>query len=406
MANAGTASLPRVLIAAGGIYTAQSLIGGLTFMGIPAILRAENVALDKIGLVSLAMLVWAVKFLWSPWTERLRILPDGRRRSRLIIVAGEIVVALLLIGLGFAGTASFTTILVLLVLMAVASATVDIACDAYIIEQMQPGRRGAGNVAQVGGGYLGLIFGSGLFVTVSALWGWLVACMLLALILLAMSLPMALTPEARRKTLPQTERPGLKSALCRFDMRMGLCMAVVFEMSGRLAQSLSGPFLIDAGIPLSLLGVLNGIGGVVAGVAGAALGGLIVHRHGAKAALLLVAMLHVATLCLVAAIVTLHVQYLPMLIGAFMLEGAIMAAGFVAIYSRLMDIVSEKQPGVDFTLFQSASAVAAALFGYSGAMLAARSGYSASFLMALLLALMTPFLIRFLERRLIMGISS
>nr|WP_176024828.1 MFS transporter [Brucella pseudintermedia] len=406
MANATTASLPRVLIAAGGIYTAQSLIGGLTFTGIPAILRAENVALDRIGLVSLAMLVWGMKFLWSPWTERLRIQPDGRRRSRLIIMTGEVVVALLLIGLGFSGTTSFTTILVLLVLMAVASATVDIACDAYIIEQIAAGKRGAGNVAQVGGGYLGLIFGSGLFVTASALWGWLAACVLLALILLVMSLPMALTSEARCKTVPEMERPGLRKALSRFDMRIGLCMAIVFEMGGRLAQSLSGPFLIDAGVPLSLLGVLNGIGGVVAGVAGAAMGGLIVHRKGAKAAVLLVAMLHIATLCLVAAIVMLHVRQLPVLIGAFMLEGATMAAGFVAIYSRLMDIVSEKQPGVDFTLFQSASAVAAALFGYAGAMLAARAGYSASFGMAFLLALLTPFILRFLERRFMTGVSS
>lgn len=406
MANAGTASLPRVLIAAGGIYTAQSLIGGLTFMGIPAILRAENVALDRIGLVSLAMLVWAVKFVWAPWTERLRILPDGRRRSRRIIVTGEVVTALLLVGLGLVGTASFTTILVLLVLMAVASATVDIACDAYIIEQMPAERRGAGNVAQVGGGYLGLIFGSGLFVTAAALWGWLAACLLLAFLLLVMSLPMALTPEARREALPQAEQPGLRNALRRFDMRIGLCMAIVFEMGGRLAQSLSGPYLIDAGVPLSLLGVLNGIGGVVAGVAGAAFGGLIVHRRGAKNAVLLVAALHVATLCLVAAVVTLHVRHLPVLVGAFILEGATMAAGFVAIYSRLMDIVSEKQPGVDFTLFQSASAVAAALFGYAGATLAARAGYSASFVMALLLALLTPFLLGFLERRLKTGIAS
>ncbi len=406
MSNAGNVSRPRVLIAAGGVYTAQSLIGGLTFMGIPAILRAENVALDRIGLVSLAMLVWAVKFVWSPWTERLRILPDGRRRSRWIIVTGEVVTALLLIGLGFAGTASFNTVLLLLVLMAVASATVDIACDAYIIEQMPAGQRGAGNVAQVGGGYLGLIFGSGLFVTATALWGWCVSCLLLAFVLLVMGLPMALTPEVRRDALPQTERPALKNALRRFDMRIGLCMAIVFEMAGRLAQSLSGPYLIDAGVPLSLLGMLNGIGGVLAGVVGAAFGGLIVHRQGAPKAVLLIAMLHIATLCLVAAIVTLHVHYLPLLVGAFILEGALMAAGFVAIYSRLMDIVSTKQPGVDFTLFQSASAVAAALFGYSGAMLAARAGYSASFVMAVLLALLTPFLLRFLENRLRTKISS
>lgn len=72
-------SPPRVLTVVAGIYITQSAIGGLTFQGIPAVLRAEGAGLDVIGLVSLLMLPWALKFLWAPALERLR-LPLGRHR--------------------------------------------------------------------------------------------------------------------------------------------------------------------------------------------------------------------------------------------------------------------------------------------------------------------------------------
>ncbi|WP_180898947.1 MFS transporter [Martelella soudanensis] len=166
---AATLSLARlvsVLAAAGGIYTAQSLIGGLTFMGVPIVLRASDVALDRIGLVSLTMLVWALKFLWSPPVERWRIRPDGRRRSRAIILAGEGMAAVLLVALALADIGRFELVLSGLIALAVVAATVDIACDAFLIEQSPPDRRGFANIAQVGGGYLGMIFGSGLFVVV------------------------------------------------------------------------------------------------------------------------------------------------------------------------------------------------------------------------------------------------
>ncbi len=121
----------RLLLAAGGIYTAQSLVGGLTFLGIPAVLRAENMALDRIGLVSLTMLIWALKFLWAGPVERWRIGTGGQRRSRGLILACEAVVVLALMGLGLAGRADFSVVLGLLVIMALASATADIACDAF-----------------------------------------------------------------------------------------------------------------------------------------------------------------------------------------------------------------------------------------------------------------------------------
>ena len=59
-----------LFLAIGGLYVAQSVIGGITWAGLPAVLRAEGVSLDRIGLVSLIALPWALKFLWAPAVDR------------------------------------------------------------------------------------------------------------------------------------------------------------------------------------------------------------------------------------------------------------------------------------------------------------------------------------------------
>lgn len=399
MRASSTMPLPRLLLAAGGIYTAQSLVGGLTFLGVPAVLRAENVALDRIGLVSLAMLIWALKFLWAGPVERRRIGKGGRRRSRELILAGEAVVVLALVGLGLAGGTDFSVILGLLILMALASATVDIACDAFLIEQFPENQRGLANVVQVGGGYLGMIFGSGLFVAAYAALGWVAASLVLAALVLLFSVPMATVGEFTVPTAPRATA-GLLNAVRRPEIRIGILMAITFELGGRLAQALTGPFLVDAGLPLATLGLLNGGGGVVAGLAGTAAGGALAHRFGVVRAMRSVAGLHVLSLAALASAVLLASEHLYLLVSLFVLESAVMAAGFVTSYARLMSLASPEQPGVDFTLFQCASAIAAAICGMSGAMLAARAGYAPVFALAALLAAIVPPLLFLFERRL------
>lgn len=393
-------SLARLFVAAGGIYTAQSLVGGLTFLGVPAVLRAENVALDKIGMVSLAMLVWAVKFLWAPPVERLRLGTAGRRRSRALMLVGEAVVVLALLVFGFAAGADFSLILALLVIMALASATVDIVCDAFIIEQFPQEKRGLGNVAQVGGGYLGLIFGSGLFVALYSMAGWMAASVALAMLVVLMTIPMALTREPEVPSPSHAPRPRLTEGLRRPAVRTGIVMAIVFELGGRLAQALAGPFLIDAGLSLTALGLLNGAGGVAAGLIGTMVGGYAAHRLGNRQAMFAVACMHVLTLGALTGAIVSNATDLALLTSLFVVEGAMMAAGFVVSYARLMDLTSPSQPGVDFTLFQCASAIVAAVAGMAGGVIAARFGYAAVFLLAAGAALAAPAALVLCEHRL------
>ncbi|NKX17391.1 hypothetical protein HGG75_27135 [Ochrobactrum pseudogrignonense] len=52
-------------------------------------------------------------------------------------------------------------------------------------------------------------------------------------------------------------------------------------------------------------------------------------------------------------IVALGIRHLPLLVTLFMIETAVMAAGFVAIYARLMGLVSPSQPGSTSRYFKA-----------------------------------------------------
>ena len=88
MASATSPSPAAVVLAVGGLYVSQSVIGGVTWTGLPAVLRDQGLALDNVGLLSLIALPWALKFLWAPMVERFRLPPVGRNRSGVIVAVG------------------------------------------------------------------------------------------------------------------------------------------------------------------------------------------------------------------------------------------------------------------------------------------------------------------------------
>lgn len=286
--------------------------------------------------------------------------------------------------------------LVLLAVMAFASATIDTACDGFLIERVPEGRRGLGNMVQVGGGYLGMVLGGSLFVWIYAGSGWTVAAGVMAALVLLLSAPLALLREPPIAA-SRRERGGLLAALRRRDMQAGLAMIVAFEAGGRFVQVLAGPYLVDAGLPLELVGTLTGAGSVAAGLAGTTGGGLAVQKLGGPRAMQLVALGQILVIGLLALAAAMSSASLTLLSALFVLQMAVMAAGFVVSYSRLMALASPDQPGADFSLVQSASALTGAVAGFSGGMLAGQFGFPVVFALAAALALPVPFILARLE---------
>jgi MFS transporter (putative signal transducer) len=287
------ASPTAIVLAIGGLYVGQSIIGGLTFIALPSVLRDRGLPLDQIGLIYLASLPWAVKFLWAPAVERYRLPAHGKARSRSIILATSLASALGLCVVAALGPAHLVPLIAAFVLIAFAASTGDIACDGHAVETLSESHHGWGNAAQVGGAYLGSALGSGLFLVLVGYLGWGKATLAMAALLLALALPFLLSP-APPSPGQRTHQPSLREALRRPDMRAGLLLAAVYVTAQKWGVAMLGPFLIDSGLDLASLGLVNGMGGLVVGFACALLGGALVRFWGARAVMVLALILQAA----------------------------------------------------------------------------------------------------------------
>ncbi|MGO4842066.1 MFS transporter, partial [Rhizobiaceae sp. 2RAB30] len=108
-------------------------------------------------------------------------------------------------------------------------------------------------------------------------------------------------------------------------------------MAQKAALMMLGPFLIDAGLGLAELGLVNGAGSLIVGFAAAIAGGGLVRVFGARAMLVTALLLQAAALFLFAAHGSILTIPTPVLVAvAVASSSGIMALGFVALYAQFM----------------------------------------------------------------------
>lgn len=393
-----------------GIYTVQSLITGLATQALPAMLRNAGASLQTSGLAFLVLAPWGLKGLWAPWVERWR-LPSGHseRRSRPLILCGQVLVAMSLAALSAVGgyhteitgwsNGHMAAVVALLALAAVATATVDIAADGFAIDQLAAHQRGWGNMAQVGGGYIGIALGGSAFVLLYQHAGWGAAMGAMAALAAALTWPLWRLREPPRQAVDAASNRHRAHWLHAWQspaMRSGIVLVVGLGLSVRLCAGMLGPWLLDRGVGLAQLASFWGLGGLLAGLAGTVAGGLLVQRAGVWKALHAALVLEATALVLVAICAATAVPVAGLMVASWLFLIA-MACGFVARYAWLMGLTSVRQPGLDFTLLQCTDAAVAIFGGVAGGWLAALTGHVCSFAMAAacgLLAMALPTLVR------------
>lgn len=381
-AKRALASPSAVVLAIGGLYVGQSIIGGLTFIALPSVLRERGLPLDQIGLIYLASLPWAVKFLWAPAIERYRLPTHGKARSRPVILATSLASATGLCLVALLGPAQIVPLIAVFVLIALAASTGDITCDGHAVETLSERHHGWGNAAQVGGAYLGSALGSGLFLVLVAWWDWTTAVLAMAALLIALALPFLLSPTPPAPE-ERTHHPSLRKALRRPDMRAGLALAAVYVVAQKWGVAMLGPFLIDSGLDLAALGIVNGMGGLIVGFACALLGGALVRLWGARAVMVLALVLQAGSLAGLALAAWQGGMPTPMLLGlALASSSGVMALGFVALYAQFMALSDPRQAGIDFTLLQCMDALVSMAGGLGAGWVSQHLGYAACFALA------------------------
>ncbi|WP_333002092.1 MFS transporter [Vibrio coralliilyticus] len=380
-----TLGLKPLLAVLAGVYTIQSLVGMFTLQGLPAVLRSEGISTSQIGLFYLAMLPWALKFLWAPYVEARRKRNGLLSHGRLIGLA-QLGVVIVLAGMALTSAIQLPALLFAGVFaLALLSTVADISTDGLAVDRLPQESRHLGNSMQVGGAYIGALFGGGLFIYMMGAYQWQTALYVLMALILVMSLPTStlFRKDVSSPDLHPEECPSLRRAWDSSSVRFGLLMVVLCQIGTRGVQSMMMPYLFDQGLQLTDLGVLAAGGGAVTGLIGVLVSAILMKRFSARTMLLaclglealVFAGFFLDTIDLIAGTLGLQILYV--------LSSAVAAAKFVALYTLMMEWAYGKQAGVDFTLFQSTDMAVAILMALVSGSVIAHLGYTVHYSVAI-----------------------
>ena len=375
------------------------VLGTLSFR-----LREAGIDRSTIGFLSWVGLAYGFKWVWSPLVDRLP-LPLltrwlGRRRSWLLLAQTTVVAGLVGMALLDPQVALEPVVWCALV-VAFASATQDIALDAFRIESADAEHQAALAATYQTGYRLAMIWaGAGVLWVAARVAGaddktYLHAAWQAAYLVMAASrgvgvLTVLLSPEPAQRELPPARNAAewLRGALVepfaefirryRWQAALILGLIGVYRISDVVMGIMANPFYVDMGYTKDEVAAVTKVFGVIMTLAGAFIGGVLSMRLGVMRILMLGAALSAITNVLFAWLATRghDLTALVWVISADNLASGIASAAFIAYLSSLTNV---NYSATQYALFSSMMLLAPKwLAGFSGVYVDAH-GYEAFF---------------------------
>lgn len=368
---------------------------------LPAWLRSNGVDLKTIGLFALIQFPYTWKFIWAPLLDRYGLpgLRLGRRRSWMLLTQLGLVVAIGILG-GFDPQTQIRNIMLVAALVAVFSATQDIALDAFRRELLSDAELGLGNSVFVNAYRVaGLVPGSVSLILADHLpWSevfWITAAFIVPGILCTFWVHEPVGDVLAPKTLRQAvvepfnefiERAGWRSALT------VLAFIFCYKLGDSLCTALATPFYLDMGYAKSEIGLVAKNAGLWPAVIGGLLGGLWMVKLGINRALWLFGVVQVISIGGFAWLASVGPQtligseqlwHLAWVIGFEALGVGLGTAAFVAFIARS---TNRAYTATQFALFTSLAAVPRTLVNASAGWLVEQLGWLGFFSLCMGLA--------------------
>ena len=381
LCHLASVTLRKKLVWVGVLYFAQGFPFGVAIDNLPVYFAKHGVSLEQLGLMSLLRLPWTAKVLWSPLVDRF-----GDRRTW--VSACLVAMAALAAAVPFFDPTAPTALLwIVLFAFTAASATQDIAIDAYTIGLMSPGEEGAANGVRVSAYRAALLVGGGALVIVAGTFGWPPVFWASSAILLALA---ALARRSPALDLPPTRRQSWWAPFLSWLRRPGAPAVFFFVLTYKLADASMGPmvkpFWVKSGLTVEEIGLVSTTFGVFATVAGAALGGALTTRWGIFTGLWVLGVAQAASnLGYAAAAYTGAAR--PAIYAASLLESFTGGMGSAAFLAFLMNICDKAQAATEYAFLSAIFALPAPLVGSFSGWLTAQIGFAAYFTFTFFLAL-------------------
>jgi MFS transporter, PAT family, beta-lactamase induction signal transducer AmpG len=371
-------------------------------------LRESGMSRSEIGYLGAIFMVYAWNFLWAPLLDRVKLgalhRHLGQRRSWIAVAQGAIVLTTLAIAL--ADPSSTRMLLIVAAFgVAIASATQDVAVDAYRIEIMPAGdqRRITSAATIATAGWLtGAGLPGALALYLASIEGWTAAYLLLAgialcLILITLRLPEPTSERERQQKADEARADAMLGALAsgagaprlrrmmnwlfvtvlqpfiEFFQRNGILLAglilafvVLFKVGEAFMGRMAGVFYVDIGFTKEQIATVSGLISWATILAFTLLSGLISVRMGIYRALLIGGIAMASTNLLFAQLAVVGAS-MQLFIVAVVLDNFTTALSTVAFVAFISHLTSRVYTATQYALLAS-------LGNFSRTSLAAGSG--------------------------------
>ena len=370
------ATAKPLLLFASILYLSEGFPYGIVNELAPIYLRVRHVPLAEItSMLSLVGFAWSVKFLWSPLIE----LGTYRRW-----IAGALAVMTLL----YASLALSTpTFWIVLMLLAIASATQDIAIDAFTIRITPPELLGPVNSVRVTAYRIAIIVSGGGLAAVAGYLGWRTAFAAAAVVSALILAFTFVIPNDRAAA--RTSR-NLLADLARWFRRPRaftlLALVLLYRLGEFAIVLVIKPYWVDRGYSVAEIGTITTVIGATVVIIGAIAGGAFVARFGLYAALWWLGIAQIVSNVGYAIVATLGAGRWG-IYAASIAENLGYGLGNAAFLAFLMAICDRERAATEYALLSALFGVSRLVMGkYSGS-LAQTLGYGPFFWLTVFLGL-------------------
>jgi PAT family beta-lactamase induction signal transducer AmpG len=342
---------------------------GLVWIAIPTWLAQEGVDIKVIGLFTLAQAPWTFKFAWAPLMDRFSLpLPRLGRKLSWALAAQIALVALTLWLARLAHHPDAMWIIGTVALaIAFASASQDIAIDAYAVEVLRPDEQGVAVGARTALYRAAMFTAGGLAITLAGLWSWPVVFVVLAAIYVPLLLVTLWAPRPdETATPPRTLREAVWEPFVGFLATQRaweiLAFVVLYKLADNLAGALVRPFLVQVGFDNVDVGVATATIGLIATLAGTFLGGALTTAIGLGHALWLFGALQIISNLGYVAVAVVGLNR-PVMYAAMGFESLTTGMGTGAFGVLLLRMTQKRFSATQYALFSSLFALPRLLAG-------------------------------------------
>lgn len=418
---------------AGLLYFSEGLPFGIVNDLLPVYLRVHHVELATIGFLSTVASAWTLKVFWSPLIDSFG---TYRRWIATAVLAMAICMATMAVmpemfGSGESGVGGRSQAIlpahigdarassptpdprlptpapalfwVIITILAIASATQDLAVDAFTIRATPPELVGPVNSIRVAAYRAALIVGGGGLVALSGVIGWRGSFAAAAVIagivfVVALRLPDDRGARDERKSIIELFR-GLGHWLARPRAGVLLAIVLLYRLGELAIYAMIKPYWVDRGYSPAEIGTITAVIGVIVSILGAIAGGAIVARIGLYRAMLWLGAAQILSNLGYAIVATTHAGRWA-IYAAAIVENIGYGLGTGAFLAFLMAICDRERAATEYAMLTAAFGLTRVVIGTPSGWIAQNAGYPAYFWLTVVLGIPGLLLVPFVREQL------